>query len=281
MLPARKKCFERNSLDKTLGILGWHYSSEGSIPLAGFPDYTLFLNEDDKQAALSKTNGGLEFFRHAVAICEAKPWDEPLLAKNEKEKQSPRGQVYGYLEATHCRLGIVTNGRHWMLVCRDYSRAQQRDYSVDLDLLLTRPTWSPEFNLFYLFFRRESIADGFLARALDESRVNGPRGCGKRDERPETTGWQHVLPRRLYRSCAPIVENPGNRGQPWAPNDYEVLRRRFIELRRQGTPKGRAIDILGKELGRGRFSLMKAIDRMEIADPSLMVSEEAQKKLAF
>lgn len=168
----KEKVLREEFLDRALTLLGWHYSSEGSIPGAGFPDYTLFLNEDDKQSALSKGEG-LEFFRHAVAICEAKPWAFPLFSKVEGEKQSPRGQVYGYLESTHCRWGFVTSGKEWALVCRDYSRAQQRDYTIDLQELLKRPEWSADFNFFYLFFRREGIADGFLARALDESRISG------------------------------------------------------------------------------------------------------------
>lgn len=61
----------------------------------------------------------------------------------------------------------------------------------------------------------------------------------------------------------PLLADQGNRGKRWTIEDYEGLRIRFLELRRKGTTKGRAIEILGEELGRGRFSLLKAIDRIE------------------
>lgn len=172
----KEKVLREEFLDKALRILGWHFSSEGGIHGTGTrPDYTLFLTEAEKEDALSKRTGQ-DFFGDAIALCEAKSWATELFAKGREEGPSPRGQIYGYIEATHKQWGIVTNGKLWMLVSRDFSRAQQRDYTVDLEELLSQPTWTQDFNFFYLIFRRESFADGFLLRSLQESRTSGEIG---------------------------------------------------------------------------------------------------------
>lgn len=70
----------------------------------------------------------------------------------------------------------------------------------------------------------------------------------------------------LAQMRAPVLADQGNRGKRWTSEDYDNLRKRLLELRRQGTGKGKSIEILGQELGRGRFSLMKAIERIEETD---------------
>ena len=158
-------------LDKVLDILGWSRSGEGRIPGDGKPDYTLFQNPEDKDAALSHV-GKLEFFQDAICLCEAKPWETDL-HRTVSEGRSARGQIYGYLEDTHLPWGFATNGRAWMLVWREYSRAQQRDYTVDLDALLQSEAWSPEFNYFFGFFSKAAFAEGLPLLAIERSRTAG------------------------------------------------------------------------------------------------------------
>ena len=169
--PGKEQQLREEYLDKVLDILGWARTSEGRIPSDGKPDYALFRDQADKDAALSHV-GEIEFFQDAVSLCEAKPWGTDL-QKAANEGRSPRGQLYGYLEDTHLDWGFATNGREWMLVWRGYSRAQQRDYTVDLDALLRQDEWSPEFNYFYGFFSRPGLAGGFVQRALERSRISG------------------------------------------------------------------------------------------------------------
>jgi type I restriction-modification system DNA methylase subunit len=167
----REQQLREEYLDKVLDVLGWARTSEGRIPSDGKPDYALFRDQADKDAALSHI-GAIEFFRDSIGLCEAKPWGVDL-HKATSEGRSPRGQIYGYLEDTHLDWGFATNGKEWMLVWRGYSRAQQRDFTVDLDALLLRDDWSPEFNYFYGFFSRAALADGLTQRALERSRLSG------------------------------------------------------------------------------------------------------------
>jgi type I restriction-modification system DNA methylase subunit len=158
-------------IDKVLDILGWFRSGEGRIPEDGKPDYTLFATQHEKNTALSHV-GGLEFFERALAVCEAKPWATSLLEK-PRGSETPRGQIYRYLEDTHLPWGFLTNGKEWLLIWREYSRAQQRDYLVDLDTLLLEGLWTPEFNFFFAMFRKTGVSDGFLLQAIEKSRVSG------------------------------------------------------------------------------------------------------------
>jgi type I restriction-modification system DNA methylase subunit len=167
----REQQLREEYLDKVLDILGWSRSSEGRIPGDGKPDYTLFTDPKDKDAALSLV-GSLGFFSDAVCLCEAKPWGSDLHRKTG-EGRSPRGQIYGYLEDTHLPWGFATNGQDWLLVWREYSRAQQRDYAVDLESLLGQGEWTPEFGYFFGFFSRAAFQRGLVGQALEKSRLSG------------------------------------------------------------------------------------------------------------
>lgn len=169
--PGKEQQLREEYLDKVLDTLGWSRTSEGRIPSDGKPDYTLFRDPSDKDAALSHV-GTIEFFQDAVGLCEAKHWGANL-HKAASGGRSPRGQIYGYLEDTHVDWGVATNGKEWMLVWRGYSRAQQRDFTVDLDSLLLKDDWSPEFDYFYGFFSQPALAGGLVQGALERSRLSG------------------------------------------------------------------------------------------------------------
>jgi hypothetical protein len=165
-----EKRLREEFIDKVLDTLGWQRSSEGGIPGDGNPDYTLFVTPVDKENALNSPKD-LRFFDHAAVLVEAKPWDNDLASRGGREV-SARGQVYGYVEATHVRWGMATNGRQWMLICRDFPRAQQRDYIVDLEALLNEKEWTPQFNYFYLAFSQRAFAEDYVEQALRDSALS-------------------------------------------------------------------------------------------------------------
>lgn len=209
----KEKVLREEFLDAVLEVLGWAYSSEGHIPGAGIPDYTLFLTEEEKQVALDKQTGssseGLDFFSDAAAVAEVKTWGASLFSKGREERSSPRSQLYSYLEETRLRWGILTNGKEWMLACRDYSRAQQRDYTVDLEKVLQNGEWTEDFNFFFLFFRRAAFAQGFPGKAIDQSRISG-EGIGK-DLKANVYQALEILARELHRTMPNLFATPEGR----------------------------------------------------------------------
>ncbi|MFO7941412.1 MAG: hypothetical protein R6U92_02005, partial [Bacillota bacterium] len=57
------------------------------------------------------------------------------------------------------------------------------------------------------------------------------------------------------------VEERHNRGKPWSEEELGRLSRRFRELRGEGRSKREAVEIIGKEFGRGRFGIQYALRR--------------------
>jgi site-specific DNA-methyltransferase (adenine-specific) len=75
---------------------------------------------------------------------------------------------------------------------------------------------------------------------------------------------------------SPQPSEKANQGKPWTAEDMRRLRKRWTDLRRQGTPKGKAIDALGAELGRGRFALKNALEKAGVDD---VAAGERQRRL--
>jgi site-specific DNA-methyltransferase (adenine-specific) len=65
---------------------------------------------------------------------------------------------------------------------------------------------------------------------------------------------------------APEADTRVNRGRPWSDADKETLKTRFDHLIRSGRTKKDAIDIVGQELGRGRWAVERMLKRLEAAD---------------
>ena len=57
----------------------------------------------------------------------------------------------------------------------------------------------------------------------------------------------------------PRTGDPANRGKPWTDADREILVSRFATLIESGETKKRAVEILGGELGRGRWAIEKML----------------------
>lgn len=59
----------------------------------------------------------------------------------------------------------------------------------------------------------------------------------------------------------PGREGPANRGKTWTDTDREILVSRFARLIESGETKKRAVEILGEELGRGRWAIEKMLKK--------------------
>ena len=64
----------------------------------------------------------------------------------------------------------------------------------------------------------------------------------------------------------PRTGEPANRGKPWTDADREILVSRFAALIESGETKKRAVEILGGELGRGRWAIEKMLKRSGRSD---------------
>ncbi|ODV50473.1 site-specific DNA-methyltransferase (adenine-specific) [Methanohalophilus euhalobius] len=64
----------------------------------------------------------------------------------------------------------------------------------------------------------------------------------------------------------PIIKNLENQGNSWTSHEEDYLFTRYRELRQSGQNKKDIIEIIGEELGRGRWSIEKAIKKMEKKD---------------
>jgi site-specific DNA-methyltransferase (adenine-specific) len=59
----------------------------------------------------------------------------------------------------------------------------------------------------------------------------------------------------------PSGTGPGNSGKPWTEHDIRHLSQHYHRLMAQGVKKNQIIDTLGKDLGRGRWAIEKALKK--------------------
>lgn len=65
----------------------------------------------------------------------------------------------------------------------------------------------------------------------------------------------------------PVIKHIANQGQPWSQEEIWSLLNRFAKLRAQGKTKKRAIELLTEEFGRGRFAVLKILEKYEGSGP--------------
>ncbi len=151
----------------------WQVQPVISIPgMSKTPDYAMFASAADRNAA-DKLAGTLAYWSSAIALGDAKRWQQPLDKKRGDE--TPSAQITNYLYRSKVRWGILTNGAKWRLYEKDKSSAGEIYFEVDLDEII-RENDSEGFKWFYLFFRREAFLrdkDGisFLDQVLKESQA--------------------------------------------------------------------------------------------------------------
>lgn len=171
---------EEDFIKPALKALGHHYKVQTGLRTATGrrqPDYALFADEATRDAAARAS--GMDVYRNAIAVADAKRFDRPLERQQPDDPQDPVAQIIHYVSITKVRWGILTNGRIWRLYGAEGDLVDGACYEVDLVELIE--LGDPErFKEFAFFFSASSLRaepDGLsvLDRALDENRARAAR----------------------------------------------------------------------------------------------------------
>jgi hypothetical protein len=179
---------EQAFIQPALEILGWKLIYQTHLQ-GRRPDYALFTDDAGLDAALHVDRLSPEFWNHPTIVADAKAWHIPLnrpsLVNNRREY--PPEQIEWYLDHSRLNFGILTNGKLWRLVPREYDTHQRRFQTYlecDLPALLDkwqaarhsiteRDSLSGEFQQFYLFFSPHAYASDLpkplITRAIEGS----------------------------------------------------------------------------------------------------------------
>lgn len=125
------------------------------------PDYALFLDDAALDRALVAGRNSSDFWDHPKVVSDAKAWhvslDRPTFVGNQREY--PPQQIEWYLDRSHLDYGILTNGRLWRLIPRQYTGQQRRfqtylecDLPAVLEALRDTSILIEDFMEFFLFF---------------------------------------------------------------------------------------------------------------------------------
>ncbi len=184
---------EQAFIQPILTRLGWTFLYQTSLR-GRKPDYALFLQGSDLDAALGAGRTNIEFWERAVLVGDAKTWaanlDRPIRTENQREY--PPEQIEWYIHHSGTRYGLLTNGRLWRLYPRNLSAHQRRFETYlecDLGDLLGRwveaggdarqRTWAEDepliddFLKFYLFFSPVGFTATAERKPLIERAVEG------------------------------------------------------------------------------------------------------------
>jgi len=158
------------------------------------PDYALFLDDENLDAALNKGRNSPEFWKFPVVVADAKSWDlnldRPTIVNNQKEY--PPEQIEWYINQSNCDYGILTNGRLWRLFPRKLSIHQPRfETYLEFDIVKLLESWPAtgkktgqitieehtsvidDFLMFYLFFSPKAFQRIQDRRPLIERAAQG------------------------------------------------------------------------------------------------------------
>jgi site-specific DNA-methyltransferase (adenine-specific) len=76
---------------------------------------------------------------------------------------------------------------------------------------------------------------------------------------------KEIIPGNLLHTLrSPIIKEKENQGKAWTNDEIELLKNRFSQLITNNTTKKEAIKILEEELGRGRWSIEKALNKLDL-----------------
>lgn len=173
---------EQAFIQPVFETLGWkiHYQT---FLQGRKPDYALFLDDASLDRALAAGRNSPDFWKHPTLVADAKAWhvslDRPGMVENQREY--PPQQVEWYLDRSQLDFGILTNGRLWRLIPRQYSPQQRRFQTyLECDLPELLNAWSEQrvliddFKEFFLFFSPVAFASRLerkplIIRALEGS----------------------------------------------------------------------------------------------------------------
>lgn len=150
---------ESQIIEKVLDLLDWRDLTLKQVTASSsrredVPDFLLFPDAAAKQSALKEKRQD-SYYRHGVAILEAKRWMRPLDrgdATNRLDPGTPSNQILRYLSSVEVasdrkvRWGILTNGAVWRLYWQGARSRSEEFLEIDLAALLGVP--GTEQNLF-------------------------------------------------------------------------------------------------------------------------------------
>jgi hypothetical protein len=173
---------EQAFIQPVLTTLGWPLKYQTFLQ-GREPDYALFLDESGLERSLGAGRTSPDFWKHPILVADAKAWhvslDRPSIVNNQREY--PPQQIEWYLDRSQLDYGILTNGKRWRLIPREYSPHQRRFQTyLECDLPAILDAWRDQrillddFMDFFLFFSPVAfgIRDGrppLIVRAIEGS----------------------------------------------------------------------------------------------------------------
>ncbi len=151
---------EQAFIQPVLDALGWKIFYQAHLQRRE-PDYALFLDNASLERAIAAGHLSPEFWNHPTLVADAKAWhvslDRPTVVNNAREY--PPQQIEWYLDRSHLDYGILTNGKLWRLIPREYTPQQRRFQTyLECDLPALLDAWQSnrilvdDFLEFFLFF---------------------------------------------------------------------------------------------------------------------------------
>ena len=154
---------EQAFIQPVLESLGWKLKYQTFLQ-GRKPDYALFLNDEALDSALQAGRTSPDFWQYPTIVADSKAWhvslDRPSIIENQREY--PPQQIEWYLDRSHLDFAILTNGKLWRLIPREYELQQRRFQTyLQFDLTSLLDDWSDRANVFkllddflcfYLFF---------------------------------------------------------------------------------------------------------------------------------
>ena len=162
-----EQSLEQAFIQPVLQILGWKLIYQTHLR-GRKPDYALFLEDASLDSSLQAGRLNPDFWKFPTVLADAKAWhvalDRPTITAQQREY--PPEQIEWYLNNSFLSYGILTNGKRWRLIPRQYDPGQPRFetyFECDLDTLLNERIaqadrfpnlWpgSQDFFQFFLFF---------------------------------------------------------------------------------------------------------------------------------
>jgi type I restriction-modification system DNA methylase subunit len=178
---------EQAFIQPVLERLGWKLKYQTYLQ-GRKPDYALFVSDEALDAALASGRNSPDFWKYPTLVADAKAWhislDRPNTVNNKREY--PPEQIESYLNLSRLDFGVLTNGKLWRLVPREYNLQQRRFQTyLELDLQQLLESWSSapslaeqfalfdEFFRFYLFFSPVAFREVEGRKTLLQRAVEG------------------------------------------------------------------------------------------------------------
>jgi type I restriction-modification system DNA methylase subunit len=162
-----EQSLEQAFIQPILQILDWNLIYQTHLR-GRKPDYALFLDDASLENSLQAGRLNPDFWKYPALLADAKAWhvalDRPTIT--DQQREYPPEQIEWYLNNSFLPYAILTNGRHWRLIPRQYDPGQPRFetyFEIDLEMLLNEriehadrfPSLWPgfaDFLQFFLFF---------------------------------------------------------------------------------------------------------------------------------